>query len=240
MNADRLAPERPAEVSGGREASVTLRLAAGSVNQVSGESKQPHPRYSVAEYVAFEERRAGKYEYWRGQVYAAAGASPAHNQICFNLASVIGPQLQGGDCRGYSSDQKIWVEAAELSAHADLTIVCGGALYHPAHRTLLNPRVIIEVLSPSTEGYDRGEKWACHQQLDSLTDYLLVAQSRAQIEHYARTGGARPWQYSIAAGLGGEVTIASLNCRLPLAAIYGGVELPPPQPPRPPIQIVAE
>jgi Uma2 family endonuclease len=86
---------------------------------------QPRLQYTLAEYLEFEQGRAQKCEYWRGQIYAMAGAGPAHKQICFNLAGVSARQLQGGGCRGYSSDQKIWIEAAELNTYADLTIVCG-------------------------------------------------------------------------------------------------------------------
>jgi len=197
-------------------------------------------RYTLAEYLAFEENQEGKYEYWRGQICAMAGASPMHNQICFNLIGILARQLPVGDCRGYSSDQKIWIEAAELNTYADVTIVCGEPQYHAEHHTLLvNPRVIVEVLSPSTAAYDRGEKWGCYQQLPSLTDYLLVAQDRAQIEHYTLSPDGS-WRYVREAGPEGVITIASINCQIPLAEVYHGIEFPPPVPPRPPIQIVSE
>jgi Uma2 family endonuclease len=201
---------------------------------------QPHPKYTLAEYLAFEERSEIKHEYLAGQIYAMAGASPAHNRICFNLAGALARRLEGGSCHGYTSDQKHWIEAAELSTYADLTIVCGEPQYHAEQRTLLlNPQVIFEVLSPSTAAYDRGDKWSCYQQLASLTDYLLVSQDRAQIEHY-RLAPDGSWRYTRETGLEKAVTIASINGQLPLAEVYSGIEFLPPAPPRPPIQIVSE
>jgi Uma2 family endonuclease len=197
------------------------------------------PQFTLEEYLAFEEQSADKHEYWNGQIFAMAGASPIHNQICFTLAMMVGRQLSSA-CRGYSSDQKIRIEAADLNTYADLTIVCDEPQYHARHRTLLlNPRVIFEVLSPATASYDRGEKWSCYQQLPSLTDYLLVEQGRAQIEQYILLpdGG---WRYVRTVGLESTVTIASIECQLPLGEIYRGIEFPPSPPPRPLIHIVTE
>jgi Uma2 family endonuclease len=200
---------------------------------------QPQLRYSLTEYLTFEESREEKHEFWRGEIYAMAGASPAHNQITFNLTVAVGSGLAGSNCRGFSSDQRLWIESAQLSTYADLTIVYSESQYHEKYRTLLvNPRVIFEVLSPSTAAYDRGEKWECYQQLESLTDYLLVAQDRPQIEHYSLNDGG--WRYTREAGLEGIVTIASINTRLLLSEIYSGIQFPPPAPPRPSIQIVIE
>jgi Uma2 family endonuclease len=181
------------------------------------------PRFTLEEILAFEEQSADKHEYWNGQIFAMAGASPAHSQICFTLAMMVGRQLRGS-CRGYSSDQKIRIEEADLNTYADLTIVYGEPNYHAKHRTLLlNPRVIFEVLSPATAAYDRGEKWSCYQQLPSLTDYLLVEQDRAQVEQYILLpdGG---WRYVRTVGLENTVTIASIQCQLSLSEIYSGIE----------------
>ena len=201
---------------------------------------QPILKYSLAEYLAFEELSETKHEYYAGEIFAMAGASPTRNRICFKLAGLLDRQLEDSECVGYSADQKIWIEAAQLNTYADLTIVCGQAQYDPDHPILLtNPRVIIEMLSPSTMNYDRGEKWEFYQQLPSLTDYLLVWQDRPQLEHYSlQPDGA--WRYVRTVGLEQVVTIASIHCQLSLADIYSGIEFSPPKPPRPPIQIVAE
>jgi Uma2 family endonuclease len=201
---------------------------------------QPLLKYTLAEYLAFEERSETKHEYFAGEIYAMAGASPTHNRICFALAGLLYGQMAGSVCTGYSAYQKIWIEAAQLNTYADLTIVCGEPNYHPDHPTLLtNPRVLFEVLSPSTMNYDRGEKWEFYQQLPSLTDYLLVWQDRPQLEHYSLQSD-ESWRYVRTIGLEQIVTIASINCRLSLADVYSGIEFPPPKSPRPPIQIVFE
>jgi Uma2 family endonuclease len=201
---------------------------------------QPLLKYTLAEYLAFEERSETKHEFYAGEIYPMAGASPTHNWLCFKLAGLLDRQLEGSSCVGYSADQKIWIESAQLNTYADLTIVCGQVQYHPDHPTLLtNPRVLFEVLSPSTMKYDRGEKWSFYQQLPSLTDYLLVWQDRPQIEHYSlQDDGA--WRYVRTVGLEQIVTIATVHCQLSLANVYSGIEFPPPKPPRPPIQIVSE
>ena len=199
---------------------------------------QARLKYTLAEYMAFEARSAEKHEYLAGEIYAMAGASPAHNRLCFKLAGLLDGQLADSGCAGYSAGQKVRIKTADLNTYPDLTIVCGAPQYHPQEPLLLlNPRVIVEVLSPSTEAWDRGGKWMCYQQLESLTDYLLVSQDRMQIEHYAlESDGA--WRYSRDTNPAGIITIASINCRLRLAEVYQGIELPPPAPPRPSIEIV--
>ena len=101
---------------------------------------QPVVKYTLAEYLAFEERSETKHEYYAGEIFAMAGASPAHNRICFTLNGLLFALLKDSDCVGYTSDQKIWIETAQLNTYADLTIVCGQAQYDPDHPILLtNP-----------------------------------------------------------------------------------------------------
>lgn len=201
---------------------------------------QPILKYTLAEYLAFEEQSETKHEFYAGEIYAMAGASLTHNRLCFKLAGLLDRQLEGSGCSGYSADQKIWIGAAQLNTYADLTIVCGPVQHHPDHPTLLtNPRVLFEVLSPSTMNYDRGEKWSFYQQLPSLTDYLLVWQDRPQIEHFSLQPDAS-WRYVRTVGLEQVVTIAFIHCQLSLADVYSGIEFPPPKSPRPPIQIVSD
>ena len=201
---------------------------------------QPVVKYSLSEYLAYEEQSETKHEFYAGEIFAMAGASPSHNQICFNLGGLLFAVLRGGECRGFTSDQKIWIEAAGLNTYADLTVVCGQAQYDPEYPNLLtNPRLIIEVLSPSTMDYDRGEKWGFYQQLPSLQEYLLVWQDRPQIEQYGRQPDDS-WRYLRVAGWEQTLRLASIHCELPLAEIYSGIEFPPPKSPRPPIQIVSE
>ncbi len=201
---------------------------------------QPVVKYTLAEYLAFEERSETKHEFYAEEIFAMAGASPAHNRICFTINGLLFALLKNKDCVGYSADQKIWIETAQLNTYADVTIVCEPAQYDPAHPILLtNPRVIFEVLSPSTMAYDRGEKWEFYQQLPSLMEYILVWQDRPQIEQFSRQPD-NSWRYLRIVGLGETVTLSSIECRLSLAEIYSGIEFPPSKAPRPTIQIVAE
>ena len=201
---------------------------------------QPVVKYTLAEYLAFEERSETKHEYYAGEIFAMAGASPAHNRICFTINGLLFALMKDSDCVGYTSDQKIWIKTAQLNTYADVTIVCGQAQYDPDHPILLtNPRVIFEVLSPSTMAYDRGEKWEFYQQLPSLMEYLLVWQDRPQIELYSRQPDGF-WRYLRIVGLAETVTLSSIECQLSLAEVYSGIEFPPPKSPRPTIQIVSE
>ncbi|MDX2032525.1 MAG: Uma2 family endonuclease [Blastocatellia bacterium] len=188
--------------------------------------------FSPDEYLAMERKAAAKHEYLDGLIYAMAGASPTHNQICFNLAGELHPQLKGTTCVGYTSDQKIRTDPMDLFSYPDLTIVCGAPQFHDNQKdVILNPTVIIEVLSPKTEEYDRNEKFIRYQNLKSLTDYILISQSRPAVEHFVRQKGKRQWLYTLESDLRTELVIASVGCKLHLADIYDRVVFPPSQPP---------
>jgi Uma2 family endonuclease len=188
--------------------------------------------YTPEEYLTFERASKTKHEYLNGQIHAMAGGSPPHNQICFNTTVAIGIQLKGTSCIGYTSDQKIRTDPMDLFSYPDLTVVCGKPLFHDKHKdVILNPTVIIEVLSPSTEEYDRKEKFSRYQDLRSLTDYILISQDRVCVEQFVRQKAKRRWLYSIESDLETEIEIASIHCRLKLADIYDRVVFPiPPAP----------
>lgn len=188
--------------------------------------------FSPDEYLALERKSAVKHEYLDGQIYAMAGASPTHNQICFNTTVAIGVQLKGSSCIGYTSDQKIRTDPMDLFSYPDLTIVCGTPQFHDNQKdVILNPTVIIEVLSPKTEEYDRSEKFTRYQNLKSLTDYILISQTRPAVEHFVRQKGKRQWLYTLESDLQAEIEIASVGCKLRLAGIYDRVVFPAVQPP---------
>ena len=175
------------------------------------------------EYLQEERTSSVKREYLRGEVFAFAGASPAHNQIVFNLAGILHTQLRSTPCRGYASDLKVQTPGQEMFAYPDLTVVCGEPQFRDEQQdVLLNPTLIIEVLSESTETRDRGEKFLQYIQIPSLRDYLLVSQSEPRIEHYARQPDNR-WLLTLTHGLDGEVYLSSIGCTLRLAEVYGGV-----------------
>ena len=176
--------------------------------------------FSQEEYLEIERKAKYKSEYIEGQIYAMAGASPGHAAINMAVAGLLWMQLRGKPCTVYSNDLKVKISYAGEYYYPDLTIVCGTPLFHDEHKdVLVNPKVIVEVLSPSTEADDRGRKWLRYQQIESLTDYLLVSQSEPFIEHYSRRSD-EGWHYESCVGLTGELQIASLDCQLQAADVY--------------------
>lgn len=179
------------------------------------------------EYLAFEREAEERHEYDDGRIYEMAGESPEHSTICFNLAVRIGSQLLGKPCRGFSPNMKVRVNRSGKFFYPDLAIVCGEPRFHDARRdVLLNPKAIFEVLSPSTERKDRGEKFFRYQQIETLTDYLLVSQELPLIEHYVRQEQER-WLYAAYSGLTANLYIPAIDCHLKLAEVYELVVFPP-------------
>lgn len=172
------------------------------------------------EYLERERAAEFKSEYLDGEVFAMAGGSPTHSALIFNIGGILSPQLRGGPCRGFSSDTKVGADAAGLYSYPDLSVACGEPQFIGGRQDVLaNPVLIVEVLSPSTEGYDRGEKFARYQQISSLTDYVLVAQNKARVEHFARQPDGR-WLLTTAAGLDAALILDTLGVTLPLAEVY--------------------
>ena len=193
----------------------------------------PRPRYTSEEYLAMERAAEYKSEYIDGEIYALAGGSRAHTTITWNIGGELRVQLRGRPCHGYATEMKVRVTATKMYTYPDVVIVCGEEQFADDHGdVLLNPTVIFEVLSPSTEAYDRGEKFAQYRRLESLTDYILVAQDRPWVEHYVpRSEG---WVLlPEASSLNDSIYLASIDCKLELAEIYDNVKFPdpPPQPP---------
>jgi len=181
---------------------------------------QPLPTLSVEEYLDMERTSEIRHEFLDGFVYMMAGESPEHSNICFNLGGIVYSQLSGKNCRGFSPNMKVRTDAADAFAYPDLTIVCGEPVYHDARRdVLMNPTVIFEVLSPSTEKYDRGEKFSRYKQIAALTDYILVAQNAPRIEHHTKQANG-DWNVTIIEGLANSFFINPINCRLELADVY--------------------
>ena len=183
--------------------------------------------YTPEEYLALERASDTKHEYLDGQIYAMAGASPTHNQICFNTIVAVGTQIIDSSCIGYTSDQKIRTDPMDLFSYPDLTIVCGEPVFHDEHQdVILNPTIIIEVLSPRTENYDRSTKLDRYQDIRTLRDYILISQNRPCVEHYVRQKGKRQWLFTIETDPAAEIEIASIKCKLKLADVYNRVKSP--------------
>jgi Uma2 family endonuclease len=196
---------------------------------------QRRPLYTVEEYLALERDSLDRHEYLDGEIYAMAGESLSHGRICTNLTTLFGLQLRGKPCEALSKDMKVrsgsdlqfHYATKGLFAYPDLPVVCGEPQFHDRRRDiLLNPTAIIEVLSDSTEAYDRGEKfWRYRTDLPSLTDYLLVAQDKPLVEHYRRLSGDR-WELITVEGLEATVSLDSIQCLLRMIEVYDRVIFP--------------
>lgn len=146
------------------------------------------PVFTVKEYLALEAVAETKHEYCGGRIVSMAGAEPEHNLIAGNIQTELKNALADHRCWILGSDQRVWAEAIGEYFYPDLSLTCLEPKFvEPNPRSLANPQIIIEVLSPSTERYDRGDKWSAYQRIASLTDYVMVASTRREIEHYQRT-----------------------------------------------------
>jgi Uma2 family endonuclease len=178
------------------------------------------------EYLADERQAETKSEYWQGETFSLAGASRQHNLTTANLTTLLNLQLKGRWCEVYAGDMRVKVARATYYTYPDVTVVCGKPSFEDRTLdTLLNPTVIIEVLSPSTEAYDRGAKFEFYQLLESLTDYLLVAQERPSIDHFARQPDGR-WLLANYHGMDAVAAIPSIGCELRLVDVFDKVEWP--------------
>lgn len=176
--------------------------------------------HSVEEFLELEREADERHEYLDGQIYLMAGESIEHCTINANLTALLVTQLRGTDCQAFSPNMKVRTSPTGLYAYPDATVVCGEPQFHDDRRNILiNPTVIVEVLSPSTEGYDRGEKFLRYQQLESLVDYLLVAQNTPRIERFTRQADNR-WLYSTTNKLTDNVHLASIACELRLSEVF--------------------
>jgi Uma2 family endonuclease len=178
-----------------------------------------------AEYLAIERKSETKSEYLGGEVFRVAGASERHNIIVANLVAEFRSKFKGRPCKVYPSDMRVKIQAAGLYTYPDVSVLCGVAEFEDDHKdTLLNPALIVEVLSDSTEAYDRGKKFEHYRTLSSLSDYLLVAQDSPSVEHYVRQPDDR-WLLAPYNGLQSAIVLACVNCTLSLIEIYDKVEL---------------
>ena len=183
------------------------------------------PGLTPDEYLAIEREAAYKSEYMSGKMLAMAGASRSHNRIVTNLVAKLDNQLEARPCNVYSSDMRVRVPETITYTYPDVVVTCGEESFADENfDVLLNPIVIIEVLSKSTEAYDRGVKFQHYQQIPSLAAYLLVSQERYHVEMYVRQSD-KLWLYSAASDPEEVITLASINCQLSLQEIYAKVKM---------------
>ena len=181
---------------------------------------------SEREYLDLERKSELRSEYIAGRIYVMSGASERHNLIAGNLHALIWNQIRGRDCRAYMADMRVKVAPTGMYTYPDVIALCGERRFEDGHvDTLLNPAVIVEVLSESTEAYDRGEKFAHYRRLDSLREYVLVAQDKIRVEHYQREG--ENWILSEISGPGGTLHLSTIDCHVGIGEVYENVELEP-------------
>jgi Uma2 family endonuclease len=189
-------------------------------------SLQPKAYLSTEDYLALERSAEFKSEYFDGEIFAMAGASEPHNLIVANTLAEIRQHLKKRPPKVYASNLRVKVSPTGLFTYPDVVVVCGQAQFDDLHLdTLLNPTLIVEVLSDSTEAYDRGRKFEHYRKLESLAEYVLIAQHRPHVESYRRQPDHR-WMLTESDGLAGSLRLDAIACELALAELYDKVEFP--------------
>jgi Uma2 family endonuclease len=186
-------------------------------------------RVSVEEYLRQEEASPERHEFHDGEVLAMAGNSYDHSVIVSNLNRAIGNRLKGKPCRPLNGNIRVSIPSISRYLYPDLIVFCDRANLDPADRStgsILSPRVVFEVLSKSTEAYDRGKKFSYYRELESMQEYVLVSQYSATIETFFRQNGI--WTFGSAQAMDAELILRSVDITIPLKEIYEDVEFPPP------------
>lgn len=187
--------------------------------------------HTVGEYLRLEASSVERHEFHDGEVLAMSGGTYEHSRICANVIGELRARLKGSTCHPLESNMRVSIRSLIRYVYPDSSIVCGQPQFDPDdpnRTTILNPRVIIEVLSPSTEAYDRGEKYLAYQMIPSLAAYVLVSTARPLVEVFTRQGDGG-WSLTInAAGVNASASIAAIGVDLPVAEVYDGIEFPTP------------
>lgn len=189
-------------------------------------STLPKSFITPEEYLEIERKAEFRSEYCRGEMFAVAGATEVHTLLVGNTWTALLQRLRRGSCRVYAHDMKVRVSASGLYTYPDLVVGCAERKFlDERHDTLLNPVLIVEVLSDSTEAYDRGEKFRQYRTLESLQEYVLIAQDRVQAEVFRRQPDGQ-WLLRAVSRLEDSITLESVGCSLLLSDIYEDVEIP--------------
>lgn len=178
-------------------------------------------KYTLEEYLELDKNSEEKYEYFDGDVFDMAGGSPNHARLGFDIGALFSQKLKGRDCEAFNSDMRIKVPAALPYRYPDVSVVCGDPVFEELNgqEMLVNPVLIVEVLSPSTAAYDLKDKFTAYQSIDSFREYLIVSQDRPHVIQHIRQSKGR-WLRIEIEGLDGEVVLESVNVTLPLSEIY--------------------
>ena len=192
-------------------------------------SALPKRYFTPEEYLELELKAEYKSQYFAGEIFAMAGTQPWHTDVAGNIFGRLWTQFLGRPCKAYIADMRVRVKAGDLWTYPDVSALCGEPKFETSANphSLLNPQVIFEVLSPTTEAFDRGDKFARYRQLQSLTDYVLVSSERMCVEHFTRQTD-NVWNYQAHERPADRLLLAGLKCELPLAEIYDKVTFPDP------------
>lgn len=184
---------------------------------------QPKPKLTAAEYLALEREAEVRHAFLDGDVFAMTGASRPHNLINMNISACLHGQVRAKGCEVYTSDMRVHIPETGLYTYPDIVVACGEPRFEDAELdTLLNPTLIVEVLSPSTEDHDRGGKFVHYRSIDSFVDYLLVAQKQVHVEHFARQPDGR-WLLTETHDPASTIELESIHATLTVRDIYDGV-----------------
>ena len=188
-------------------------------------STQPKDYITPEQYLEIDRKAEFKSEYYQGEMFAMAGAGWIHNRLVSRWVAQFERQFTGGRCQGVPNDQRVQVSATKLYTYPDVVVVCGEPEFADERReTLLNPTVIVEVLSPSTEAYDRGRKFEHYRSISSLQYYVLVASDRMHIDWYIRQPNER-WLLGSASQPEHVVALDAIGCNIKLSDVYEGLDL---------------
>lgn len=195
-----------------------------------------HPRrYTIEEYLRIADDSEERLEYIDGQIVSMAGGTANHSLICANSVREIGNGLKGKPCRVYESNLRVGIPRTPRYMYPDTLVICGKPEFDPRDRkslSVLNPRLVVEVISESSERNDRGEKFTRYRLLDSLREYILVSQTRPEVQTYYRQPDGT-WLFTPCIGMEAVVHLRSVEIDIPMTEIYAGVEFPPEPPPKP-------
>ena len=189
---------------------------------------QQSQRWTAPEYLVFERESDSKHEFIDGEIVAMSGASREHNKIVASTLRLLGNQLSGKPCSYFASDLRVRIPDTNNFMYPDISVVCGEDQYmDDTFDTLVNPTVVIEVLSPTTVNYDRGKKFENYWKIASLQSYVLIAQDKPRIERFTRQE-SKQWLLTVASGLDDIMELPSVNSRLALREVYEQISFDPP------------
>lgn len=195
------------------------------MSAVGAPLNEPPRGMSEDEYLAFERTSPDKHEWRNGRLIAMSGASPVHNLIMTNLVRALGNALDGRPCLILAMDQRVHIAEERMYTYPDLAVTCDRPRFAEKDKhSLENPRVLIEILSKSTEAYDRGKKFERYATLPSLAEYILVEQVEHRVDHFHRLESGQ-WLLTRFAGDESFLVLPTLDCRIPLSAIYANLHL---------------